>query len=318
MKSVSAVIVSWNSGDDLPECVRSLAEARERLGPSRGSVELIVADNASEAFPAEEIVSAWPDAKLIRLERNIGFGPASNRAAAAARGELLLFLNPDTRAEGEPFSALSEAFEADPALAAAAPRLLEDAAPGAGEPQEEFQLRRLPRLGSVFRELSLLDRAFPRSRARRADRYLDRDREHPFEVEQPAAAALAVRRDLFDAIGGFDARFVPAWWEDVDLCRRLGGKGRILYVPRARFRHRGGASASRLGYARFLPIYYRNELRYWRKHSGAAAAACVRVMIAGGMVLRMILLPLRRRIDRPRRESLRAYAGTLAMALLGR
>jgi N-acetylglucosaminyl-diphospho-decaprenol L-rhamnosyltransferase len=319
VRSFSAVIVSWNSGDDLLECIGSLALARDRIGSSREALELIVVDNASDSFPEREIRALWDDARLAVLDRNIGFGPAANHGASHARGEILLFLNPDTRAEGDPFGPLSQAFEEDPSLVAAAPRLLEDGQPGGtGESQEEFQLRRLPCLGSAFRELSLLDRAFPQSRARRSDRYLDRDRETPFEVEQPAAAALAVRRAVFEKVGGFDPRFVPAWWEDVDLCRRLGREGHILYVPRARFRHRGGASLSRLGYRNFLPIYYRNALRYWRKHSGGSAAGLVRAMIVVGMLLRLALLPFRRRVDRPRFESARAYAATIAVAIFGR
>lgn len=318
MKSFSVVIVSWNSGDDLLSCIGSLAQARKLRGGAPSSLELIVVDNHSDSFPEGALRALWPEARLERLDRNIGFGPAANLAASAASGEIVLFLNPDTRADGDPFGPLSEAFEKDPLVSAAAPRLLEDSDRAGRESQEEFQLRRLPRLSSAVRELLLIDRVFPRSRARRADRYLDRDRESPFEVEQPAAAALAVRREVFEAVGGFDPRFVPAWWEDVDLCRRLGEKGKILYVPSSRFYHRGGVSASDLGYGRFLPIYYRNALRYWSKHSGLAAALAFRLMIVAGMILRLALLPLRSRVERPRAESLRAYAGTISVALLGR
>ena len=74
-------------------------------------------------------------------------------------------------------------------------------------------------------------------------RYADRDRGRAFPVEQAAAAALAVRSDVFARIGGFDERFVPAWHEDVDLCERLGREGtdplpagRAVPAPRRRLR----------------------------------------------------------------------------------
>jgi GT2 family glycosyltransferase len=116
-------------------------------------------------------------------------------------------------------------------------------------------------------------------------------------------------------VGGFSAEFVPAWFEDVDLCARLAPLGRILYFPAARFRHRGGVSSARLGYARFLPIYYRNALRYRRRHYGLASRAAYRVLLSIGMLLRLAILPFRRSDPRPKRESALAYLRVLGTAL---
>ncbi|MGH9442388.1 MAG: glycosyltransferase, partial [Thermoanaerobaculia bacterium] len=301
------MIVSWNSGEDLVECVASLARARTESGPLADRLELVVLDNHSDEFPEARLRELWPGVRLSVLGENIGYGPAANHGAAHARGDILLLLNPDTRAVGNPFPAIADAFERHPDWAAVAPRLMEAEFPihtsepggserplpglrpplpksgrGQGEErgemrraragldtQEEFQLRRFPSLRSALRELLLIDRLLPRNRGRVRDRYLDRDRNTSFEVEQPAAAALAVRKSSFQGIGGFDPRFAPAWWEDVDLCRRLASAGRIFYVPAARFEHRGGSAMERLGYDRFLPLYYRNAVSYWRKHGGA-------------------------------------------------
>ena len=116
-------------------------------------------------------------------------------------------------------------------------------------------------------------------------------------------------------MGGFDETLTPAWFEDVDLCARLRERGTILYWPFARFRHRGGAAAGALGYARFLPTYYRNAIRYRRRRYGRAARLGYRALLATGMLLRLAALPLRPAPPRPRRESARAYLGTLAVAL---
>ena len=188
-------------------------------------------------------------------------------------------------------------------------------APPGREDQATFQLRRLPTLASDARELLLFDHLRPNNAGRRASRYADSDRGRSFPVEQAAAAALAVRADVFARVGGFDERFVPAWHEDVDLCARLGREGRILYLPDARFRHRGGISASRLGYDRFLPIFYRNALRYRGAHYGPAARVVYRLLLAKGMVLRLLILPFRRSVPRPRREAARAYLRVLRLAL---
>ena len=108
------------------------------------------------------ILELWPDASILVNESNRGFGPAANQAAEGAPGDVLLFLNPDTRAEGDPFSEIARAFDAHPGAAAIAPRLLDfDApqseiqnpkskivprplAPPGREDQFTFQLRRLP------------------------------------------------------------------------------------------------------------------------------------------------------------------------------
>lgn len=312
---ISVIIVSWNSGDDLLLCLESLARAKSA---TRVEVETIVVDNGSDTFPSDRMKEILANVRLEILGRNIGFGPACNHGARLATGEILFFLNPDTEAVGDPFAPLAQAFESHRDWVAVAPRLIEADQPLPGEPQEEFQLRRFPTLVSLFRELFLIDRAFPRNSWRRRDRYLDRDRRVSFDVEQPAAAALAVRRTVFDAAGGFDPRFVPAWWEDVDLCRRLVRLGKVVYLPESSFRHAGGVSATRLGYDAFLPLYYRHALLYFRKHRGEGAVFALRLYLVAGMLMRLTLLPWRSGDPRPKTVSSRAYRRTLGVALEGR
>jgi GT2 family glycosyltransferase len=334
VREITIVLVSWNDAGDLLPAVRSLAEARCRMSGGL-RVSLVVVENGS-SIPAAEIQSLWPGASILVNETNRGFGPAANQAADHATGDVLLFLNPDTRAEGDPFSAIARALDANPEAVALAPRLLdfEEAdpprqskiqnpkskiglrlSPPDREDQFTFQLRRFPNLASDARELLLVDHLAPNNPGRRRARYADLERDNAFEVEQAAAAALVVRRSVFRRLGGFDGRFVPAWFEDVDLCARLAREGKTLFWPEARFRHRGGVSSSALGYARFLPIYYRNGLRYRRLHYGAAARLLYRPLLAAGMLLRLAALPFRPAPPRPRRDSARAYVSTLAVAL---
>src|SRR5262249_51717123 len=171
----------------------------------------------------------------------------------------------------------------------------------------------LPSLSSDARQLLLIDHLFPDNPARRRERYADADRKSVFEVEQAAAAALAIRREAFDQIGGFDERFFPAWFEDVDLCNRLRALGPIVFCPSARFRHRGRTASEALGYDRFLPIYYTNALRYRRRYALPARLA-YRALLATGMLLRLAAVPFRTRLPRPRGEAARAYLRTLGVA----
>ncbi|HYO15800.1 MAG TPA: hypothetical protein VE685_21585, partial [Thermoanaerobaculia bacterium] len=138
-------------------------------------------------------------------------------------------------------------------------------------------------------------------------------------VEQPAAAALAFRREALAAVGGFDDGFHPAWFEDVDLARRLAGAGLVLrYWPAARFRHGLGSTVPGLGYGPFLWIYYRNLTRYLRKHHGRAWALAARMALVAGIAVRLLALPLRRpQRARSRGEAARGLLLVLAGALTG-
>lgn len=321
VREIRIVLVSWRDADDTVAAIESLAGARRQMAPGGPRVSLVVVDNGG-GLRRDAVLAAWPDATVLVNETNHGFGPAANQGAQAPGGDVLLFLNPDTRAVGEPLRAIAEAFDSRPDAVAVAPRLVDDVGSGAGsrlapparENQFTFQLRRLPRLADDARELLLLDHVAPNNRGRRRFRYADRDPDSPLEVEQAAGAALAVRRDAFERAGGFDERFAPAWFEDVDLCARLAPQGAILYWPAARFRHRGGASSGELGYGRFLPIYYQNALLYRRGRYGSAARLAYRALLASGMTLRLLALPFRRP-PRSRAESARAYLRVLALSL---
>ena len=124
IREITAILVSWKDGEDLVAAVavaRGRADApgagRRRVARRRGQRRRALSEAAVRA--------AWPDATVLVNAANRGFGPAANQAAAAARGDVLLFLNPDTRAEGEPFSPIARAFDADERVVAVAPRLVE-------------------------------------------------------------------------------------------------------------------------------------------------------------------------------------------------
>jgi N-acetylglucosaminyl-diphospho-decaprenol L-rhamnosyltransferase len=297
---VLVAIVSWNSAAHLPAAIRSVPPG----------VPVLVVDNASTDGSAEAARAAG--ARVVEAGANLGFGPACNLAAKeGAPSETILFLNPDAAlVDGEAcLAALLGALDADPGLAAAAPRLT-------GDGQERFQLRRLPRAGAIAREAFLLDRVFPDNPGLRRDRYLDRPREEAFDVEQPAAAALLVRRADFEAAGGFDPAFAPAWFEDVDLCAKLLALGRrIRYVPSARATHVGGVAMDALAWSDFRPLYVRNELRYLARHASLPLRAFAWAANLAGALLRLVLLPVASG-DHPRRDAAVAQVRVLR-GLLG-
>jgi N-acetylglucosaminyl-diphospho-decaprenol L-rhamnosyltransferase len=310
--TLSVVYVSWRDAEVLVRSLRRLAA--EAAGDD--ALDVIVVANEARPDVLEGIEAAWPGATVIANADNRGFGPACNQGAAAAAGEILLFLNPDTLVEAGAIEEVRRALDTRPDAAAVAPRLV-DAGPLCGEDQEHFQLRRLPTLRADLRELLLIDRLAPRNRWHRHHRYLDEDRERPIEVEQAAAAALAVRRGALEAIGGFDERFWPAYWEDVDLCARLLQRGTIVYWPSARVAHVGGGANGVLGRRRFRVIYYRNALRYRRKHYSRTAQLAYRALLAVGMAMRAVITLLASRKGPETSQTLRGFLDVAAMALRG-
>jgi N-acetylglucosaminyl-diphospho-decaprenol L-rhamnosyltransferase len=304
---LTIAIVTWNSERWIARCLRSIDAACAGLAH-----EIVVYDNASQDR-TPQLVGA--EATLLRGASNTGFAAGINRAVEASRGRYVFLLNPDCELEPGALADLVRYLDAHPEAAAAAPLLSDDD----GGSQREFQLRRLPTFASLLVEVLGLSRLWPSNPVTARYRYRDLDLSVPQVVEQPAAAALLLRRDLFDEIGPFDERFTPAWFEDVDYARRLAAAGkRVVVVPSARARHFGGASLEHVLFAEFIDHWYRNMHLYARKWLTKPQTAALRVAVIAGMLLRfpLAILGIAHR-DAGRRAALHGYARVLAGALRG-
>ncbi|MDE2691951.1 MAG: glycosyltransferase family 2 protein [Acidobacteriota bacterium] len=266
---LSAVAPHWHDEQHLAELVRDW--------PDDARFELIVVDNGSDDDPGE-LATNRSNVRVLDPGRNLGFGAAVNRGAAEAGSDLILILNTDAVPEPGALDTLVEVMANHPEAAGLAPRLL-----GADDAtQASWQLRHLPTLRTLIGYCCFVEPASVTEPASGEP------------VEQPAACALLLRRDAFESAGAMDERFWPAWFEDVDLARRLADRGeRVLYWPEAVFRHGLGASVPRLGYGAFLAAYYRNLDRYARKHYGQGVALMLRAVLVQAAVWRLLVLPLR-------------------------
>lgn len=279
---VSIVIVNWNSGALLEKCVASIREHAP-------GCEIVIVDNASTDTSLEFAGRTSDSLMLLRNEQNAGFAAACNQGWRAGQGEKVLFMNPDVECFPDGVEIMAQRLESEPSVWAVGGRLLD----AAGAPQAGFNVRAFPSIGSVAAEMLLLDEVWPRNRWTRRYRMADWDHNSLRDVDQPAAACLMVRRAALESLGGFDEQFRPAWFEDVDLCRRIcNAGGRIVFEPRASFLHQGGASLGNLTKEEFLRYFHANQLRYFEKHHGKPAAARVRRLIIVGLYLRALLAGL--------------------------
>lgn len=277
---LSIIIVTYNSRRDIEKCLASLQAC------SRGArVEIIVCDNASPDGTADLVAQHFPSVKIIRSAHNLGFGRANNLAAQHARGRFFLLLNPDTWVEEDLAAALVNFLDSHPEASGCAPQHLNP------DGTRQFgAMRELPTVASLFYQKSGLAYAFPRSP--RFGRYYMTwwDHNEVREVQQ-AGACLALRREVFQQVGGFDESYFM-YFEDVELCHAVRAAGhRIFYLPHARVYHIGGQSARQAVSKNFIE-FYRSMCRYFRKHHGAAGARLAKLIIASSESFKLLALTL--------------------------
>jgi GT2 family glycosyltransferase len=214
---VTILIVNYNARGLLHECLTSLRQHAP-------GYPVLVVDNASTDGSAAMIEREFPQVRLLRNERNAGFGAANNRALAGVTTELTMLLNSDARLDDDAVGALITTLDAQPDAAVVGCRLIS----AAGLPQRSA--RRFPSPRRSLRNALALPDPMPNALA---------------SVDYVDGAAMLARTEALREVGGFDERFF-LYVEDADLCCRLKAGGwRILYDPHAHVRHLGGGSTER-------------------------------------------------------------------------
>ncbi len=273
---VSLCVVSWNSAADLPTCLNALLDS-----VPQSSRDLIVVDNASRDNSVEVARAVSSQLQILPQSRNLGLGAAANRAASVARGEMLVFINPDVTLLPGALAVLQEFFHTHPEAGCAGPQLLNP--DGSLQPS----CRSFPTLLTGFFRYTWLGRLFPKNRYTREYLLSDFDHEQVREVEWLSGACLAVRRSAWEQVGGFDESFFM-FCEDTDLCYRLRRAGwKVYYVPQARAYHKRGASTNQ-AVARMTLAWHRSMLRFYRKHYRSHYSLPARFLAVTGICLRCL------------------------------
>jgi GT2 family glycosyltransferase len=237
--AVTVAVVSWNTRELLRGCLRSFEREAEA-----GRVDVWVVDNGSTDGSRELVRDDFPWVTLLEPDENLGFGPAVNVVARRTQSDWVAPANADIELQPEALETLVRVGSSDPRIGCVAPRLeLPDGS-------AQHSVYRFP--GPVVALATHL--GLPRIAPRLADRFCllggwDPDRRR--EVDWPLGAFLIVRREAWDAVGGFD----DSQWmfaEDLDLGWRLARAGWTrLYEPRARVRHfESAATGAAFGAAR--------------------------------------------------------------------
>jgi GT2 family glycosyltransferase len=248
LQQIDVVIVNYNAGSYLLECVRSVL-------PLAG--QILVVDNAStdESLNlCSHHFSGSPKIKIIRNGSNLGFSAACNIGFKYADRDFILFINPDCRLDNSAFSALFQSLISNHSVGMVGGLLVNvDGSEQAGgrraipTPWRSFVrafgltrfTNRWPRL---FFDFHLHKQPLPRE---------------PIEVEAISGACMLVKHEAMEEVGPWDEGYF-LHCEDLDLCMRFRQKGwKILFVPSARVTHALGVSS------RSRPIFVE-----WHKHKG--------------------------------------------------
>ncbi len=253
---------------------------------------MIVSDNGSADDSVARAKSAYPGATVIENGQNFGFAKACNIGARAARAPLLLFLNPDARAQPGLLANAVAYFDAHPDVSMAGAKLLNEdgsVAPSCGEFDTWWQafLR-----SSAWGEL-------PWFRAQ-SNGYGLRDFDYSTErdVDLVVGAAMFIRADAFARLGGFDERFF-LYHEEIDFAHRLRDQGgRVVFLPQCVAMHKSEQGGSRKRWGRLGVLNWRQRSRrlYWIKHHGLAwywslsAALVARYVLYAALIVALVVV----------------------------
>ena len=259
MNPLDIIIVNYNSTEELLCCIRSLYDC------SPGVPFLIhVQDNASKNEDVSCITRDFPEVRLIKNHRNLGFAKAVNNALKQGSAPYILILNPDTLVQPGLLSDAMEHMEEHPDVGILGPMIFD--ADGA----IQGSARAFPNLlTAFFGRKSILSKIFPNNAITRENILTARsDGMTPMEVDWVSGACMLVRRKAFNHVGPLDEKFFM-YWEDADWCRRMWQKGwKVVYFPRSSVMHYVGVS-SETNIFRSVFEFHRSIYLLFEKHASA-------------------------------------------------
>jgi GT2 family glycosyltransferase len=241
---ISIVIISYNSREDLRACLTSM-EAEPWS-------EVIVVDNVSSDGSDEIVTQEFPKMRLIRSNHNNGYGAAANLGIASCSSKYVLLLNSDTLLQWGTLQSLTDYLDRHPQVAVVGPSIVNP------DGIRQASCFPFPTPWQILLRETSLAKIWSENGA---NHFPDSARAVPWVL----GAALAIRRQAFTSVGGFDQSFFM-YYEEVDLCYRLNKAGwQTHFTPAATVTHIGGASTKQKRTAMAIQLY-KSLCHFYKQH----------------------------------------------------
>lgn len=273
--TVSVMIVSWNTEELLSRCLRSLSADRES-----GLCEVIVVDNHSHDGSPDMVERTFPGIKLIRNKKNVGFAGAVNQCFGLSTGKYVLMLNSDAAISPQTIPVAVEYMEEHPDVAILGCELV---FPDGTAQSSCFRYPSL--LGECLIAL-YLSQLFSDNYWLNWDRYGNRVWDAPRDVDCVMGSCMLIRVDALGDQGLTDEAYFM-YGEEADLCYRIRGKGRVIFLPSVQVVHDHGGSTKmpRLD-AWAYEAKRRGILRFLRKWRGSLVAYVANLVMLVALIPR--------------------------------
>lgn len=287
---LSITICSWNTQEDLRDCLRSLEQVRDEV-----RFEVLVVDNNSEDGSPEMVAVEFPWVRLFPLAENLGFTGGQNFLLERRSAPHGLLLNSDTVVHAGALRAMMEHLSKHPEIGVLGPKLLNP------DGSLQFSCRRFPNPAAALFRNTPIGKLFPNNRFTRD--YLMQDWSHDEirEVDWVSGAALLARKEFIDAAGLLDPEYFM-FCEDVDWCWQAWEHGfRVVYFPKSVITHAIGRSTDKAP-NRMIGRFHGSMLRFYRKNMLPKVFPLFRPFAFGGAAialgLRAGLFITKNRIDK--------------------
>lgn len=272
---VSIIIISFNTKELLSQCIKSVLKQRGNL-----STEIIVVDNNSKDGSVEMLESSFPMVQIIKNKTNRGFAAANNQAMAAAKGEFVLLINPDTIVLDRAIPKAVAFAQSRPEAAVVGCKVLNP--DGTTQPTCFM----FPSVLNLILSSTYLYKLFPGNRFFGREKMTWWNRETIQQVDVVSGCFMLVRREAIKQVGMMDEDFF-FYAEETDWCYRFKKKGwKLLFTPEAQIIHYWGASSSVRGVEMKLQLRG-SILLFIKKHKNRAAYILSCILMAMFFFLRI-------------------------------
>ena len=276
---LSVIIVNYNVKYFLEVCLHSVLRAAQSF-----EAEVIVVDNNSKDDSCSMVRTKFPSVIIVENKENLGFSKANNQGVAIAKGDYILFLNPDTVMPEDFFQKTITYMDAHPEAGAIGPRLIDGKGQFAPDSKKAF-----PSLSVAIFKTTGINKVFKNSSYFNKYYAVHIGEWETAEVDVLSGCCMMVRTSLLGKIGGaFDEDYFM-YCEDVDLSYRIQRSGhKNIYYPDATLIHYKGES-TRKATLSYVRIFNQALSLFVKKNYTKQQARLFGIFINVGIVLRAIL-----------------------------